>query len=891
MSFDQLRAYFETYLLNAVKVPATQLNTLVDELISTCEEQLENAEQSFLGSATTSTNPGTPTGRVWYLAEGPGTYTNFGGSVVTELFAMLIYNGSAWEVVEHEITVDLTDYQKSAPINQIIENGINSYINKGKNLFNKNIASTGYLVNGVVTTGGSYDNFKTSDLIKVTGSLVYSFSNVRVISYYDQNLDHISTETLGANQQYTITPNTQAGSTVSFIKYTLPIADINISQLEQNGSTTSFEAFSYNIGEKDSIPIGYEQLDNYKTKQEYLLNNYDYYNDSAYWVATDGNDSNDGSFENPWLTLNGAVTAASEGSVIYVKAGTYDEAGGTASWYISKGITFKAIGEVIVTSSGTTRVLYINTANPVTIDGFILDGEVNTRYCVDFVTSIANKTLINCTFKNAFYSGGQTKIITGAVSGSGLLVENCNFESTTLTSCYGIHFAGGFTLKNCNFDNFHGSVLALASGTNPVTIDGCYGDLTLGVTTNTLLSNTLTAALFTVKNCNFNILTAFNSIVGGRYLLIDNCSFTCRVATNSYPVYMTGPDDNTGIEIKDSIFRFLHKNQTYDIINIDGIQSPHVHGCTIETLTPNMVSHIEITGGLVTTDAGSALVENNKFYHRGRGGYICRIGTDSSDSGDEKLNGSKILNNLVFGARYYEPSIPHDITHGLMIGGQNDGLIAYNTCVGVGYAIVMKGWDLMENTADPTGIIYNCVINSNRAISVKGILGVNVFNNSIHVNLDTETLGIALSNQLTFGAANCTVKNNVLTFKDIRNEDYTLVHVLDAASAVGFVCDYNLLFLNNCTGGNLAHINGTDYADHASFKGAGYETNGENADPEFEYISENKLKLSATSPALQAATNLGANYDDAMDWTYDRDEEEFKSVVQSGTWDMGAFPE
>lgn len=60
---------------------------------------------SFKGLATTSTNPIVSAGVTqWWLASGAGTYTNFGGLVITGNFAVLSYSGSAWSKWETTIT-------------------------------------------------------------------------------------------------------------------------------------------------------------------------------------------------------------------------------------------------------------------------------------------------------------------------------------------------------------------------------------------------------------------------------------------------------------------------------------------------------------------------------------------------------------------------------------------------------------------------------------------------------------------------------------------------------------------------------------------------------------------------------------------------------------------
>ena len=56
------------------------LNTVLNSMVTSL-----GAGYQYMGVATTSTNPGTPDARVFYLAYTPGTYTNFSGIEVTGL--------------------------------------------------------------------------------------------------------------------------------------------------------------------------------------------------------------------------------------------------------------------------------------------------------------------------------------------------------------------------------------------------------------------------------------------------------------------------------------------------------------------------------------------------------------------------------------------------------------------------------------------------------------------------------------------------------------------------------------------------------------------------------------------------------------------------------------
>ena len=65
------------------------LNSVLNSMVTSL-----GAGYQYMGVATTSTNPGTPDAKVFYLAYTPGTYTNFNGIVVTGL-CVLKYD-TAW---------------------------------------------------------------------------------------------------------------------------------------------------------------------------------------------------------------------------------------------------------------------------------------------------------------------------------------------------------------------------------------------------------------------------------------------------------------------------------------------------------------------------------------------------------------------------------------------------------------------------------------------------------------------------------------------------------------------------------------------------------------------------------------------------------------------------
>ena len=74
------------------------LNSVLNTMVNTL-----GAGYQFAGVATPASNPGTPDAKVFYIANGKGTYTNFGGIDVTEDEVVILYLDSAW----HKVTTGI----------------------------------------------------------------------------------------------------------------------------------------------------------------------------------------------------------------------------------------------------------------------------------------------------------------------------------------------------------------------------------------------------------------------------------------------------------------------------------------------------------------------------------------------------------------------------------------------------------------------------------------------------------------------------------------------------------------------------------------------------------------------------------------------------------------
>ena len=90
------------------EIKGQTLNSVLNEMVTTL-----GAGYQFAGVATIDTNPGAPDAKVFYIANGKGTYTNFGGLEVTEDDVVVFYWDTAW----HKVATGIASQEKLSELN------------------------------------------------------------------------------------------------------------------------------------------------------------------------------------------------------------------------------------------------------------------------------------------------------------------------------------------------------------------------------------------------------------------------------------------------------------------------------------------------------------------------------------------------------------------------------------------------------------------------------------------------------------------------------------------------------------------------------------------------------------------------------------------------------
>jgi Bacterial Ig domain/Right handed beta helix region len=90
----------------------------------------------------------------------------------------------------------------------------------------------------------------------------------------------------------------------------------------------------------------------------------------TFYVATNGNDGNDGSSSNPWATIRWALQRAQPGDTIVVEAGSYAPASFVRGGLSGAPITLRADGLVTLTGNGSGAGFLVSGVSYVVVDGF-----------------------------------------------------------------------------------------------------------------------------------------------------------------------------------------------------------------------------------------------------------------------------------------------------------------------------------------------------------------------------------------------------------------------------------------------------------------------------------------------------------------------------------------
>ena len=284
---------------------------------------------------------------------------------------------------------------------------------------------------------------------------------------------------------------------------------------------------------------------------------------NEYYVSLTGRDNrNAGSLNDPFRSIQYALSQATNNDVIYIMGGTYTVANGNnrdVNVRINKPISILAYNDEKVTFDGTNanNAIWTITANDVLIEGITFQNAYNSWggaiYSEDHRNIIINK----CEFiNNRAYMGGAIEL----EYCTNCLISNCNFTGNNATtySAGAVAFYHGSNLnaENCSFISNH------ALNNNPIEEDNA-GALYWRDSSGSAV------------NCYFEGNSAMNGGAIDAYsddVSIIDCQFVNNTARNfAGAIYTTGRNiEITGTNFTGNVASYgsaIYNTQYLDITN------------------------------------------------------------------------------------------------------------------------------------------------------------------------------------------------------------------------------------------------------------------------------------------------------------------------------------
>ena len=249
----------------------------------------------FAGIATIDTNPGIPNAKVFYIANGKGTYEKFGGINVTEDDVVVLYYDTAW----HKVATGIASHAKLSELSQdiyelnaILQDQSSNFENYSERLSADGVTTGKYRIyDGTLGNNSAY--FYSNPILlhkgeSIVASLEAVFDVVAVLSVVDAENNWVSLIQRGATPtevSYTATEDIYIGisalnsqmdsfviNRIATIARMQTAIDGNTAGIEQNASDiskntksireidNSLESASYQIGADGRITGKYRVI-------------------------------------------------------------------------------------------------------------------------------------------------------------------------------------------------------------------------------------------------------------------------------------------------------------------------------------------------------------------------------------------------------------------------------------------------------------------------------------------------------------------------------------------------------------------------------------------------------------------------------------------------------
>jgi hypothetical protein len=271
---------------------------------------------------------------------------------------------------------------------------------------------------------------------------------------------------------------------------------------------------------------------------------------------------------------------------------------------------------------------------------------------------------------------------------------------------------------------------------------------------------------------------------------------------------------------------------------------------------------------------------NNSITSINNYGYMLQAGDEGVSSYNNNLDGETIAGNKFI----WNGTDMTSITHGVFTGYNLNAIIKNNYLLNVPMGIIRKS-NGMTNTSG--GVAYNIIVSPNTGIVVKGMSGVNIYNNTLYSDRTTSQTWRALIDIYandSFSPA--TVSSGTKIKNNIFYTEYQVYNIsLESESATGFESDYNIFYCKSGTPmfqyGSASNKRDLTFSQ---WQALGYDTHSVIINPNFINTTD-FVPVSRLDYGMDLGTTWQTGLSVAATWTVGVSP---STTNQNGKWQVGA---
>ena len=421
---------------------------------------------------------------------------------------------------------------------------------------------------------------------------------------------------------------------------------------------------------------------------------------------------------------------------------------------------------------------------------------------------------------------------------------------------------------------------------NPPTL-GAYeyiSSITIPIVTTTTIANIMTSN----ANGGGNVTSAGGGTITSRGI--------CWALSANPTIANSKTIDGTGTGIFTSSLNSLTQGTLYHVRAYATNSAGTAYGVDVQFTTTSSSGKIQLTiegqtyintitgvwNGveIPRTSPTDFIFRNNSITSVNSQNYMLLAGDELPLSTNNMLDGEIITGNKLT----WNGSGTSGL-EGMQIGYNKNQIVKYNYFDKPYYAIVYKAGTSTGTSMISTsgGFAYNIIKNSTIGLRIKGMSGINIYNNTLYDDIHTNVAGMinitANTDQPVAAAALGTkIKNNIFYMKyPIR-----AISIATVCVSSSFECDYNIYYC--ATGDPTFEIGSTQY-NFTQWQAMGYDKHSIIINPNF--INTTSL---VPTVRLDYGTNLGADWQTGLSTTSNWIVGSAPAIMnQNGVWQVGSY--